>query len=215
MRTIFIGDVHGCYKELKHLLDEISFDEKEDRLIFVGDLINKGPHSLKVLDFVVRNDYECVLGNHEWGFLKALDEPKYRRKRFELLYEEMGKKRESYIQWMRELPLYIEDEKFICIHGGLEPGVPLEKQQAQIATRIRTWGGDPNDMDNPKDPPWYEFYEGTKPVIFGHWAMKGLVLKDNVIGIDTGCVWGGRLTAFILEENEIVQVPALKKYKQF
>ena len=213
MRTIFIGDVHGCYKELKILLKEVSFEKEKDRLIFVGDLINKGPASIEVLDYVITNKFECILGNHEWGFLKALENKVYRRKRFETLYEEMGKKRDTYIEWMKNLPLFIEDKHFICIHGGLEPNIPLNKQRPEIATRIRTWGGDEEDMDNPADPPWYEFYHGEKPVIFGHWAMKGSVLRENAIGIDTGCVWGGRLTAFILEENEIVQVPALKQYR--
>ncbi len=212
MRTIFIGDVHGCFKELEFLLDEVTFNKKKDRLIFVGDLINKGPYSKKVLDFVIDGDFECVLGNHELGFLKGLDHEKYRRKRFETLYEDMGKKRGKYISWMRSLPLYIEEKEFVCIHAGIEPNVELKKQIPEIATRVRTWGGDPMDLDNPDNPPWFEYYKEEKPIIFGHWAMKGLVLRDNAIGIDTGCVWGGKLTAFILESNEIIQVPALKQY---
>lgn len=214
-RTIIIGDVHGCIDELHQLLSEVNFDKNNDRLIFLGDLINKGPSSKKVVRFVMEGGHESIIGNHERGFLKSLKDERYFKRGFKKFYEsfEDKKERTQVIEWLKELPLYIEEDDFICIHAGLEPNIPLEQQRAGIATRIRTWGGDRDDLDNPNDPPWYDFYKGNKLVVFGHWAMKGIVQKENVIGLDSGCVWGGALSALILPERKIVSVKAFKQYK--
>lgn len=212
MKTLIIGDIHGCYEELQLLLKKASY-EKGDRLIFLGDLINKGPFSVETLNFVRKGKHECILGNHELGFLKALEDEQWRRPRFYELLEQLGQEREEIITWLKALPLYIEEENFICIHGGLEPGLDLHQQRAEVATRIRTWGGNSLDMDNENDPPWFDFYQGKKMVFFGHWAMKGYVKRANCIGLDTGCVWGGKLSAYHVEEDNLIQVNALKQYK--
>lgn len=214
-RTIIVGDVHGCFEELKELLKLCDFKPNEDRLIFLGDLINKGPYSREVVHFVMEGGHECIAGNHERGFLRSLEDQTFFKKGFKKFYEcyEDESERERVISWMRSLPLYIEDEGFICIHGGLEPGVSLKDQKPEIATRIRTWGGNPEDLDNDKDPAWYSYYKGEKLVVFGHWAMRGLVQKEKVIGLDTGCVWGGALSALILPERKILSVKAKRVYK--
>lgn len=212
MRKILIGDVHGCFEELILLLEKIKFTE-EDELIFLGDIINKGPYSLKVLEFVKDNGHPCILGNHEMGFLRAIDDDKYMKGGFLKIREELGSRLDEYVQWMRELPLYIEDEDYIAIHGGLEPGVSLGQQSAAIATRIRTWDGSGQDMNNSSNPAWYELYKGKKLVVFGHWAARGLIVRDNAIGLDTGCVWGRELSALILPERKVVSVPAQKIYQ--
>jgi len=217
-RTIIIGDVHGCFDELSELLEQCRFLPKKDRLIFLGDLINKGPLSKEVVRFVREGNHECILGNHELGFLKSLEDSHFFKKGFKAFHNSYkGKKeeseREEVINWMKKLPLYIEDKSFICIHGGLQPDVPLKKQKREIATKIRTWGGDVTDMDNPGDPAWYELYKKKKLVVFGHWAMRGLVERENVIGLDSGCVWGGSLSCLILPEKRILSVPAKKCYR--
>lgn len=212
-RVIIIGDVHGCFKELQALLKKCDFQSKRDRLIFVGDLINKGPFSLKVLDFVIEGNFECTLGNHEWGFLRSLEDKRYFKNGNKALAEEMGKDLGHYATWMKELPLYIEDEDFIVIHGGIEPGVSLKNQRAEVSTRIRTWDGVGTDLNNPDNPSWFELYKLEKLVIFGHWAAKGLIKRANAIGLDTGCVWGGELSALILPQREVQSVEALKEYK--
>ncbi|MCR9203284.1 MAG: metallophosphoesterase [Halobacteriovoraceae bacterium] len=214
-RTIIVGDVHGCFDELQELLDVCKFKPKRDRLIFLGDLINKGPHSKKVVRFVMEGGFESIVGNHERGFLRSLEDPRYFKKGFKKFYESFDNKKErsKVIEWIQSLPVFIEDEGFICVHGGLQPGVPLEKQKPEIVTRIRTWGGDPEVLDNEEDPAWYELYKEEKLVVFGHWAMRGLIERENVVGLDTGCVWGGSLSALILPERKIVSVEAQQQYK--
>lgn len=214
-RTIIIGDVHGCYEELIELLEKCHYDLENDRLIFLGDLINKGPYSRKVVNFVMEGGHECIQGNHERGFLNSLVNPQFFKRGFKKFFEsyESKKERERVIEWMENLPLIIEDKDFICVHGGLQPHLPLKKQKPEIVTRIRTWGGDPMDMDNESDPPWYHYYQGDKLVIFGHWAMRGLVVEDKVVGLDTGCVWGGALSALILPEKKVVSVKAHQQYR--
>lgn len=213
-RTIFIGDVHGCFDELKELLEKVSFNKNSDRLIFLGDLINKGPHSKEVVDFVRGGGFECLLGNHELGFLRSLTDEKFFKKGFKKFYESYSdaKEREETIEWIKNLPLYIEESDFICIHGGLEPHIPLNQQEPRVATRIRTWGGDREDLNNESNPPWHDFYEGEKTVIYGHWAMQGLHKTKNTICLDSGCVWGGKLSALIWPEKEVKQVKAHKQY---
>jgi bis(5'-nucleosyl)-tetraphosphatase (symmetrical) len=213
-RIIFIGDVHGCYEELKLLLKKTKYKDGKDRLIFLGDLINKGPYSIEVVDFVRSGNHECIMGNHELGFLRSLEDPSYFKKGFKKFYEELGAKREEVITWMRGLPLYIEEEDFLCIHGGIQPGVPLENQKPRVATRIRTWGGDEDDLNDPDNPPWHKLYKGEKTVIYGHWAMQGYHKTKNTICLDSGCVWGGSLTGLIWPERKAVHIPALKQYKK-
>lgn len=215
-RTIFIGDVHGCFEELQLLLEKVEFNKKKDRLIFLGDLINKGPFSREVVAFVRGGGHECILGNHELGFLRSLKDPSYFKRGFKKFYESMeAREREEVIEWIENLPLYIEEKDFICIHGGLEPDVPLAEQNPRVATRIRTWGGDVKELNNPDNPPWHKFYEGEKPIIYGHWAMQGLWQTKNTFGMDSGCVWGNHLSALIWPVKEIVQVKALKQYAEF
>jgi len=213
MRQIIIGDIHGCFDELVTLLEKVKFNKEEDELIFLGDLINKGPYSVKVLEFVKGNGYRSILGNHEMGFLRALDNDKYMKGGFLKIKNELGAQLDEYAQWIRELPLYIEEKDFIAIHGGLEPGVELQKQRPEIATRIRTWDGTGEDMNDFNNPAWYELYKDKKLVVFGHWAARGLIIRDNAIGLDTGCVWGGELSALILPAREVISVPAQKMYR--
>ena len=71
-RTLLIGDIHGCYRELKTLLDKVKFDPEADRLISLGDLVHKGPKSAKVLEFFYNNGHEVILGNHDEHFLRFL-----------------------------------------------------------------------------------------------------------------------------------------------
>ena len=212
-RQIVIGDVHGCFEELKLLLEKVKYNSQHDELIFLGDLINKGPQSVEVLKFVKKGNHRSIVGNHELGFLRAQVDESFLNKGFLKLTEELGSDLEEYVEWIKSLPLYIEEDNFIAIHGGLEPGVALSDQDPRIATRIRTWDGKGEDLNDESNPAWYELYKGEKLILFGHWAARGLVVKENVIGLDTGCVWGGELSCLILPEKKIESVRALKMYR--
>jgi bis(5'-nucleosyl)-tetraphosphatase (symmetrical) len=213
MRTILIGDVHGCSEELAELLKAVSFDDKSDRLILLGDAINKGPDSLGVLHLIRDNKAECLMGNHELGFLNWLEANiPLGRSGFDRVKEQLGEELLTWVGWMKQLPLFIEGADFLAVHGGLVPGVALNEMSARMLTRIRTWDGKGEDINNPNNPAWYEFYHEKKLVVYGHWAARGLNVRANTIGLDSGCVWGGHLSALILPEKKIVQVKAKKTY---
>jgi len=210
-RTIVTGDVHGCYFELTALLDEIGV-RQDDRLVFVGDLITKGPASREVLEFVrKRKNCESVLGNHEYLLLQH-----YRGEDVELesphrdFIAEMGKDFGDLMEWVSQLPLYLDLGDHVVVHAGIRPGRPLERQTLDDLTQLRTLNG--TAPGSRRGTPWFERYRGEKIVIFGHWVFDAPLLRDNAIGIDTGCVYGGRLTAVVLPAGHLVSVPALKAY---
>jgi serine/threonine protein phosphatase 1 len=216
-RTLFIGDVHGCYDELMELVSKIDL-QPTDHLYFVGDLINKWPKSLEVVEFVRnRPNTWSVIGNHEYFSFpdpQIIDDVINNR----LILNEGGKNwictqkekskplekilnKNDNLNWLRSLPHIIEQEEFILVHGGLHPDYSMQTPK-EIATLIRLVDG----------RPWYESYIGTKPVIYGHWAAEGLRIRANTIGLDTGCCFGWALTAYCLESGEIWQVRANAVY---
>jgi diadenosine tetraphosphatase ApaH/serine/threonine PP2A family protein phosphatase len=216
-RTLFIGDVHGCYDELMELVNHIRLTP-DDHLYFVGDLINKWPKSLEVVEFVRnRPNTWCVLGNHE--YFSFPDEKMMQDIRDDKLIlsewsknwiqvqkekskplEEILNKNDN-LNWLGSLPHIIERDEFILVHGGLHPDYGVETPR-EISTLIRLVDGQP----------WYCSYTGAKPIIYGHWAAEGLRIRANTIWLDTGCCFGGALTAYCLESREIWQVRAMRVY---
>lgn len=225
-RTIIVGDVHGCLSELKELLTKVQFKNQIDRLIFVGDLINKGPDSFGVLQLVARElETEVVMGNHEISFLRYINDT---LESHELRYVTQGAKVAKHwkklnaemsadssfdwIDWLQQRPFYIEEEQFIVVHAGVAPTMTLAETPPHILTKIRNWDGVGKNLKQPKDPAWYELYHAPKLIIFGHWAEKGLVWRNNAIGLDTGCVYGKKLSALVLPEKKLYQVDAQQEY---
>jgi hypothetical protein len=203
-RTIFIGDVHGCVRELRAMLAKLA-PTPADRVILLGDLINRGPEPVETVRYVAERDFECLMGNHEHEYLRHFQtEEKYRR-----LYETLGPRLHA---WIEKRPLFIEDPRFMAVHAGLEPGRHPRDSRAGLLLNIRTWDGSGADLSNPANPPWYEFYHEPRPVFYGHWALRGLNLRENTFGLDSGCVYGRHLSAYILESGELVQVPAERVY---
>ena len=109
------------------------------------------------------------------------------------------------MNFIRSWPLYVEGDGFVVVHAGLDPRKPsLEKQSIRDLTTIR--------MPEGMDIPWYEAYTGERLVVFGHWANTEPVIRSNAIGLDTGCVYGGTLSALILPERRIISVPSVKSH---
>lgn len=203
-RTIFIGDVHGCLPELKEMIRRLK-PRSSDRVILLGDLINRGPDSADVVRMVYDAGYECLMGNHEYEYLMRFRvEPKYRK-----LHEQLG---DELHRWVEARPLYLETDDFIAVHAGMAPGMHPSRTPPEILLNIRTWDGSGGDLNNPENPPWYEFYREERPVIYGHWARRGLNIRTNTIGLDSGCVYGRRLSAYILEKRRLVQLQASRCY---
>lgn len=213
MRTLFVWDIHWCYNELMLLMQKIQLTS-EDMLYFVGDMINKWPKSKEVIDWIRnRPNTFAVTGNHEFFGMRnkeeiealtdvSTDVRKWNaqwRGHFDLLQKNLWK---DNVQWLRNLPTYIETDDWILIHGGIHPDFWLDTP-TEIATIIRDheW------------KPWYEYYTDEKPIIYGHWAVDGLRIRSNTIGLDTGCCFGGHLTAYCFETGEIWQEKSLDVYK--
>jgi bis(5'-nucleosyl)-tetraphosphatase (symmetrical) len=200
MRRIFVGDIQGCREPLERLLEAVAFVRTRDRLLPVGDLVNKGPDSPGTLALLMELGAEPVLGNHDLHWL------------------EKSKADENLRAWLRAQPFVRVFDDVIMVHAGLHPKWDeaklqrLDDVEANFAINVRYCDAEgrqpPDDWPPPGPPfrPWDDFYRGHKRVVFGHWARRGLVVRPQCVGLDTGCVYGGQLSAWIAEEDRIVQV---------
>lgn len=209
-RTIVIGDLHGCYDELLDLLDKVGFGS-EDRLICVGDLITKGPKNREVLDrFMSDPQFAAVIGNHDLALRRRWNGEKFKLKPSQKpTHKELKKDKERYVPFLNQLPFTIDLGTHLVVHAGLRPGLELYSQTTEDMTELRSLG---EDRASRKGPPWYDVYDGEKVVLFGHWPATEPRRGKKAIGLDTGCVYGGQLTAYIVETGEITSVPARQVY---
>ena len=209
-RTIVIGDLHGCFDELKDLIDLIGL-RRDDRVVAVGDLIVKGPKNREVLDLFIQDKrFSSVIGNHDRKLRQHLrGEPIPLTKDQRATLVQLDVQRERYSDYLKSLPFTIDLGSHLVVHAGVRPGVPLNRQMTSDLTEIRTMGANPS---NRRGVPWYKIYRGRKIVLFGHWPAKAPRIAARAIGLDTACVYGGRLTAFIVESNQFVSVPARRAY---
>ena len=208
-RTIVVGDIHGCFDELVDLLDLLKL-QSDDWLIAAGDLIVKGPKSREVLDlFISDTHFSSVVGNHDRKIRQRMRGEAVRLSKEQRATLRQLEPRERYADFLRSLPYTIDLDSHLVVHAGVRPGVDLEKQMASDMTEIRTMGADPPKR---RGVPWYSVYRGPQTILFGHWPAKLPRRAPHAIGLDTGCVYGGRLTAFIIESGEFLSVPARAKY---
>ena len=212
-KTFIVGDIHGCFEEFLALLKKLDYSPKNHRLILVGDIIGKGPYSLKMLKWVRKHTIEMVRGNHEQVFIDGVKKNQLSKwPALEKLKKDIKNKLDDWIQWLEKTPLYIEEEDFLVVHAGLVPKEKPSLSKPHLLMNIRTWDGKGKNITNTTQPAWHELYEGKKLVVYGHWGLQGLQIKDNSIGLDTGCVYGDKLSGVLLPERKILQVPALKKH---
>lgn len=212
-RTIIVGDVHGCSGELARLLDKVRFSSG-DRLVFVGDLVARGPDSLGALDIARQTGAILVRGNHEhklvtWYASRAAASPVGVPSR-EAEREPIGRMHREVARGLRPVdwtllstsPLHLDlpEHGARVVHAGVMPGVPFEEQDPQTLMRIRTVRV--RGAGRGAEILWGRYYTGGPHVVFGHNAAPGLQLHPFATGLDTGCVYGGRLTAMVLEAGE-------------
>ena len=209
-RTIVIGDLHGCYDELLDLLDKVSF-ASEDRLICVGDLITKGPKNREVLDrFMSDPQFTAVIGNHDLALRRRWNGEKLKLKPSQKpTHKELKKDKDRYVPFLNQLPFTIDLGTHLVVHAGLRPGLELYSQTTEDMTELRSLG---EDRESRKGTPWYDVYDGDKIVLFGHWPAAEPRRGKKAIGLDTGCVYGGQLSAYIVETGELTSVPARQVY---
>ncbi len=204
-RTIVFGDVHGCIRELEDLVG-LARPAAGDMLVSVGDIIGKGPESRAVLDWAIATpNLMGVLGNHELRFLESWRRGETPREKSydEDTVRQLGPRFDLYMRWLERWPLTLEDKSKVIVHAGFDPRMPLAGQDPRILCNIRR-------LED--GTPWYEQYTLSRLVVFGHWVRRSVLLRDNAIGLDTGCVYGGRLSALILPELRVISVPARRAY---
>lgn len=213
-RLIVIGDVHGCSRELDALLDRLGI-LRDDRVVFVGDLVAKGPNTRPVLETVRRIGAEVTLGNHEKRLLDARDARREGRPLPRLgptharLLDELTE--EDWAQ-LEAMPLWLDvDPLMRVVHAGIVPGVPMRDQDPHHLITLRSISatGEPSSKWG---PPWAARYQGPPHIVFGHNARKDPQLHPDATGLDTGCVYGGALTALVLPKGDLVSVPARRAY---
>ena len=272
MTTYVLGDIQGCYKALMSLLKKLKFNNKKDKIIICGDLVNRGGQSLKVLRWIYANKNCCqvVLGNHDLSLLAQYYLPKTRKrsnKEFKEIFQ--AKDCKALMKWLKSQKLLIHNKKYnkVIVHAGIYPKWSLKKAKKE-AKRVEDllqnnhkkffkhmYGAKPHHwkkslmgMDrarfivnsftrmrflfknsglnfnakgaiknHPKLVPWfkYKFRRELKPqIIFGHWSALGLFANKSIVCLDTGKVWGGKLTALKLRKSRFKSIKKSKHIVQ-
>jgi len=204
--TLVVGDVHGCADELRTLLDAVD----ADRVVLVGDLFTKGPDPVGVWRLIRDRGLEAVRGNHDQRLLDAIDRGR-RGGAVRAVIAKLDAADPDWRAWTAALPLFADAGPFTVVHAALHPSGDRDATPPKVALSLRRW-----PHDRPDDPRWWRVYTGG-PVVFGHDARQGLVQRKRngrrwVIGIDTGCVYGGHLTGWVQDEDRLIQIPARRAY---
>lgn len=207
MNKIFVvGDIHGCFDKLRALMDKIPINYAQDQLIFIGDYIDRGPSSVEVVDYLIDVKKRVpgtifLMGNHEdmlQNYLDGSDRFTYLLNGGQRTLEEYLNRSNNpktypvpseHLEFFNSLFLYYQTEDYIFVHAGLRKKVPLESQEKMDLLWIR-------------DEFIYSDFNFGKRVIFGHTPFKEPLLQSNKIGIDTGAVYGNRLTCIQLPQME-------------
>jgi bis(5'-nucleosyl)-tetraphosphatase (symmetrical) len=233
MATYAIGDVQGCYPELQRLLEKLRFDTARDELWFCGDLVNRGGQSLETLRLIhsLRESSVVTLGNHDLSLLAIAQRKPDAQARVNPELREVLFAHDAPVlfEWMRSQKLLHHDEKlnWTMIHAGLAPvwtlrqaqraAQEVERELSTINTLTRMRYCDVNgriDFDAKGVPgtqkpglyPWFEvpgMRRRDTRIVCGHWSALERFAGFGVHAIDTGCVWGGKLTALRLDAEEI------------
>jgi len=260
MTVYAIGDIQGCFSELKQLLEKIQFSSDKDQLWFTGDLVNRGPESLATLRYVksLNENAITVLGNHDLHMLAVLFG--YQKQRRKDTFDEIiqAPDKDDLIQWLIQQPLMYVDESLnaVLVHAGIFPGWTIQQakelagevettlQGKHLPTFLQNMYGNQPDNWNDKLQDWerlrfitncftrmrychsdlaldlkYNGEPGLQPehlqpwlnflnqehkkyrILFGHWSTLGQSKVSNVFALDSGCLWGGKLTALALENS--------------
>ncbi len=221
MATLFIGDIHGCADAFRDLVAALGFQRGRDRLYLTGDILTRGPDPAGVWDLVRATGAEMVMGNHDRFLLRQLE----RVAAGAPLSAARAEKREDVervrplaaelVPWLRARPYVVDDPRFLLVHAGINPVLGLAGTTEDELIHIRTWPPTGGIVG----PRWHDVVAPLpdRPIIFGHDAPGGLVVKRRpdgtpwLVGLDSGCVYGGMLSGWILEEARVVQVPGPRR----
>ncbi|HSS39206.1 MAG TPA: metallophosphoesterase [Polyangia bacterium] len=213
MRTIIIGDVHGCLDELLSLV-RLARRDPDDRIVLVGDLVAKGPDSPGVVAWARESGVDAVLGNHDAHVLRAAAGDPDVRPPHRAVADALAS---ADLDWLRARPPWLPLGDFggvrhVVVHGGFVPGVPLDQQERDVMLNLRSITAKGKPSKKLDGTPWAAAWAGPEHVVFGHDAVRGLQRQPFATGLDTGCVYGKQLTALVLPEGQLVSVPAARAY---
>lgn len=277
MATYAVGDLQGCCDPLRRLLDYLQFDPADDRLWLVGDLVNRGPESLKTLRFVrsLGNAVRLVLGNHDLHLIMQAEGYGKANREDTLAGILAAPDRDELLVWLRQQPLVYGEGHWTMVHAGLLPQwsvAQAKRLSAEVSNALNAgnyreflanmWGSEPTvwrddlagwdrlrvivnamtrmryvtaegvmelrALGNKAPPecgplgcrPWFEARnDNNSPdnaknlLICGHWSGLGLRMEKNLLALDTGCLWGGALTAVRLDDRRVFQMPCRQYVK--
>lgn len=210
-KLIIYGDIHGCYDEFISLRNQIN-PQKDDIEVCVGDIITKGKDSIKTLDFIIKNNIKSVLGNHEDKLVRYLNHQKSNKKNPIILDNDeqniIDNLTEKHIKFLESLPLFLKFSNIIIVHGGLTNYINLDnlsKKDKQKILRLRYL--DENyeflayGQEDEKSIFWTDIYDGKQGfIIYGHQWLKEIKKSKFAIGIDTGCLYGNKLSAIVFPD---------------
>lgn len=243
--VVCVSDIHGCIDEFIELLNKIQYNPSHIRLVLLGDLVDRGPDAKAVIAKARELNLECVKGNHEDRVVRFLKHEKNKiltgkpnpMKAFSSHdTKEALRLDPEDVDYIANLPYSINlDNNCYAVHGGIEPGKKFDRQAPAQLMRVRYVNS--NGIGVPLNPDksipkntvlWDEMYEYEKHIIYGHFVHSldsPRVIRNSkgalCIGTDTGCVFGGKLTAVFLHfyngvlSPEFVQVKAKKIYATF
>jgi len=207
-RTVFIGDVHGCRDELDALLERVAFSAG-DRLVMVGDLVVRGPNPHGTLALLRAAGAVSVRGNHEDRLLRNRERPESCPLGDLALATAKALRRRDWAM-IASLPLWLDlpAHGVRVVHAAVAAGAPIERQAPRALMYARSIDATGALSEAPGPRLWAASYEGPPHVVFGHNARVGLQLHRWATGLDTGCVYGGALTAMVLGPGEAPPPPA-------
>ena len=218
MRSIFIGDLHGCAREFEELLAKTGYQSGSDKLYLTGDAFTKGPDPLEIWNLIGATGAGMVLGNHDASLLDLLRARRDSKvgdshlgERIRQTLDQLDPVVDRLIPWIEALPLVIRGADFTLVHAGVNPEGDLEGTERSEFLAIRLWP----PATGVVGPRLHAHYQSPdeRTLVFGHDAPGGLVVKRKaaesrpyLVGLDTGCVYGGALTAWSLEEDAFFSV---------
>jgi len=228
-RTLFIGDVHSCADELSELLERAAL-VSGDRVVLTGDLLSRGPKPLEVLELYRALGARATVGNHEHRLLDA-----HRARQAGEKGPRLSQSHQAIVSeltpedWalLEALPLFIDvpEHGVVVVHAGIDPRLPLSEQDPWVVTHVRSIDAK-GHVSEKWGTSWATGYAGPAHIVFGHNAQRAPQLHPFATGLDTGCVYGGRLTGMILPEGAsppsvaergdcLVSVPARAAYADY
>ena len=224
-RHIFIGDIHGCYDELRDLLSLASVTQ-DDVVVALGDLTRKGPAPDRCVELWIEREYLAVLGNND---VKMIERSRRWTSRWIARPSDRRiLQRPDLIDAIRRWPLHLDFEQLgvVAVHGGVLPdsktfSADLVPRDAALELRYIRRNGEwkmiPKGKEKKGDPFWSEVWDGDRTVVYGHTPRREPKIDRKAIGIDTGCVYGGKLTAAIFtaaDDWRLIEVNARRRYSR-